>query len=320
MPKDKLMKPFVVFVILLITLFPTTSAFSLRYFTKPDTILPNVYDPLQLNRYAYTRNNPVKYTDPSGNFICGGVCTLGAIIGLGTAGGGVIAGGIDLISQIWQGSSISEGTVDWNQVGGSSAIGATAGGTFAATFGLGSLALGGTAAGVGLSTATEIGLGAGSGIVAGRTAQLTYNEFNDRPLTENLFEPKSVATDAVLGGTVSGVARGIRTAYINNKWAAGGKSSGYQNMLEHQSNVRKNPADYNPLRFTIEANKFKKNLGKSGLKSKYTYAGQGGLSPTTRNSRIEPAFLVKDLKSKEFIVIDSYDKIYSFHSPMYRYR
>ena|SRR3989338_2024070 len=184
------------FILLLILSTPLVSAFNVNEFS--------------LKKYAYARNNPVKYTDPSGNFICGGICTIGAIIGLGTFGGGIIAGGIDLISQIWQGSSISEGTVDWNQVGGSTTIGATAGGTFAAAFGLGSLALGGTAAGVGLSTTTEIGLGVASGVVAGRTAQLTYNELNDRPLTENLFEPKSVATDAILSGTLSGIARGIR--------------------------------------------------------------------------------------------------------------
>jgi len=38
-----------------------------RRFTQPDTLLPDVYDPQQLNRYAYARNNPIKYTDPSGN-------------------------------------------------------------------------------------------------------------------------------------------------------------------------------------------------------------------------------------------------------------
>lgn len=40
-----------------------------RQFTQPDTILPDPYDPQQLNRYAYTRGNPLKYTDPSGNYI-----------------------------------------------------------------------------------------------------------------------------------------------------------------------------------------------------------------------------------------------------------
>lgn len=38
-----------------------------KQFTQPDTILPDIYDPQQLNRYAYARNNPYKYTDPTGH-------------------------------------------------------------------------------------------------------------------------------------------------------------------------------------------------------------------------------------------------------------
>ena len=36
-------------------------------FVQPDSMLPDIYDPQQLNRYAYVRNNPLKYVDPSGN-------------------------------------------------------------------------------------------------------------------------------------------------------------------------------------------------------------------------------------------------------------
>jgi RHS repeat-associated protein len=38
-------------------------------FVQPDSMLPDIYDPQQLNRYAYVRNNPLKYVDPSGNVI-----------------------------------------------------------------------------------------------------------------------------------------------------------------------------------------------------------------------------------------------------------
>ncbi|MBW3002958.1 hypothetical protein KY328_01020 [Candidatus Woesearchaeota archaeon] len=41
----------------------------LRQFTQPDRMQPNIYDPQQLNRYSYVRNNPQKYQDPTGNWI-----------------------------------------------------------------------------------------------------------------------------------------------------------------------------------------------------------------------------------------------------------
>jgi len=36
-------------------------------FLQPDSIVPGAGDPQALNRYSYTRNNPLKYTDPSGH-------------------------------------------------------------------------------------------------------------------------------------------------------------------------------------------------------------------------------------------------------------
>ncbi|MBI3291683.1 MAG: RHS domain-containing protein [Elusimicrobia bacterium] len=36
-------------------------------FIQPDTIVPNPGDPQDLNRYTYARNNPLKYTDPTGH-------------------------------------------------------------------------------------------------------------------------------------------------------------------------------------------------------------------------------------------------------------
>lgn len=38
----------------------------LSRFISPDTVLPDVYNPQALNRYAYALNNPVNNTDPSG--------------------------------------------------------------------------------------------------------------------------------------------------------------------------------------------------------------------------------------------------------------
>ena len=40
----------------------------MRRFTQPDTLIPNAYNPQELNRYSYVNNNPLRYTDPSGHF------------------------------------------------------------------------------------------------------------------------------------------------------------------------------------------------------------------------------------------------------------
>jgi len=41
---------------------------SLGRFIQADTIVPNPSDPQDLNRYSYVRNNPLRYTDPSGHW------------------------------------------------------------------------------------------------------------------------------------------------------------------------------------------------------------------------------------------------------------
>ena len=38
----------------------------MRMFTQPDQLLPNIYDPQQLNRFAFEGNNPYTYIDKSG--------------------------------------------------------------------------------------------------------------------------------------------------------------------------------------------------------------------------------------------------------------
>jgi RHS repeat-associated protein len=46
-------------------------------FIQPDDIIPNQFNPQSLNRYAYCIDNPVKYTDPSGNMYVPGLSELG---------------------------------------------------------------------------------------------------------------------------------------------------------------------------------------------------------------------------------------------------
>lgn len=45
-------------------------------FTSPDTIKPTLVNPQSLNLFTYTLNNPLKFTDPTGNFLLGAGRTL----------------------------------------------------------------------------------------------------------------------------------------------------------------------------------------------------------------------------------------------------
>jgi hypothetical protein len=42
----------------------------INHFIQPDTIIPDQTNPQSWDRYSYTLNNPVRYTDPSGHSVC----------------------------------------------------------------------------------------------------------------------------------------------------------------------------------------------------------------------------------------------------------
>jgi len=54
----------------------------LKIFTQPDAGVNNVYDPQELNRYAFEKNNPYKYVDEDGKIAILAVVAIGAGIGL----------------------------------------------------------------------------------------------------------------------------------------------------------------------------------------------------------------------------------------------
>jgi RHS repeat-associated protein len=46
-------------------------------FVSADSIVPGRFDSQAFDRYAYTLNNPIKYTDPSGHFVVSGSIAVG---------------------------------------------------------------------------------------------------------------------------------------------------------------------------------------------------------------------------------------------------
>ena len=62
-------------------------------FLSADTIVPNPFNPQDLNRFSYVRNNPVRYTDPTGHRACDDFDAAGGCY-TAPGGGGMGFGGI----------------------------------------------------------------------------------------------------------------------------------------------------------------------------------------------------------------------------------
>ena len=151
-------------------------------FIQADSIVPSPGDPQALNRYAYARNNPVRYTDPSGHgfidFLKQAIgLVVGALVGIATFGAG-----IPLAAAIGVGSFTAVTTnalISGVPVGQAFALGAVAGlaGGVGAHFALGAGAAKGAAIGAAVGgaagaasaaiTGSDLGRGFSAGAVAG---------------------------------------------------------------------------------------------------------------------------------------------------------
>ena len=67
-------------------------------FLSADTIVPNPSNPQDLNRFAYVRNNPLRYVDPSGHMLCEGAVSCS---GGGSSSGGSSTGGTGTSTASW---------------------------------------------------------------------------------------------------------------------------------------------------------------------------------------------------------------------------
>ncbi len=199
-------------------------------FITADPTIQHPYDPQDFNRYAYCRNNPVKYVDPSGY---GWLSWLGKIIG-GIAGAiagyfGGPAAGMAVFSAISAGfSAMDSGANIWQAMGVATVAGVAgyAGGALGAAYGgaikagtWGTSFLSGMFAGAagGATGALLTGENAGMGALSGATSGATMGAFGGLGGVGKYIGPMfgsplaGVAGAAVSGGNlgegaISGVA------------------------------------------------------------------------------------------------------------------
>ena len=97
-------------------------------FTQADTVIPDVYNPQALNRYAYCLNNPLKYEDPDGHVP---VFVVTAVAG--ALAGAAIGASIEGIRQYNAHGQIT----DKGSICKAAAVGCVAGGVAGLTLGAG---------------------------------------------------------------------------------------------------------------------------------------------------------------------------------------
>jgi len=99
-------------------------------FLTPDTLVQDPYDPQTLNRYAYCRNNPIIYTDPSGHIF--GIDDILIGMAIGAAMGGSSGHLLDGHGGAWNWGGMIQGAAVGGIGAGFAELGAGLGGNLAA--------------------------------------------------------------------------------------------------------------------------------------------------------------------------------------------
>lgn len=275
----------------------------LKHFTQPDTVIQDVYEPQNLNRYSYVRNNPMKYEDKTGK-------SPTLVTGLiGAVSGGLIGAAFSFGVQMWQsGGDISQ--VNAGNVGKAAAIGAISGGVAGLTLGVGNTLIGAAGLTGKAALAAEGTAVVTSSVASGQVSRAGWNVAEGKEWNENLMQAEDIALDAGIGLTTLGLGKGYQRYYVKKSWAS------ESHLSNHLSDPRTNPKGYNELKFTTSAKKMMNNLGKSGYKSNYRYVGDAypDYKQLTRTGRIDPGFFVKNQKTAELVYFNNQNKIYSYHS------
>lgn len=275
----------------------------LRHFTQPDTILPNIYDPQQLNRYSYVRNNPVKYVDSSGNWVQ---------IALGVAIGAVIGAGVNMVSQIMDGASMFDGTMNWKEVGKSAIVGGVAGGVAGLTMGTGNAMIGSIGLTGKAAVAAEGTVAATSSVASGQASRAAFNVIEGNEITAGLGNIKDMGIDAGIGVITYGFGKAWETSYIKKSWSKQSfetvdKSINYHYDKHITQNIGKTGRGYmSPLEYTQRSQKLYQNYIKNNL-DQNAKVNLVTLSDKSQGIRIN--------SGKEFGIYASEGKTVSYHPP-----
>jgi RHS repeat-associated protein len=152
--------------------------------------------PATQNAYTYVINNPLSYTDPSGEIL--------PFLAAGIAGG-LIGGGMSMVEQCISSNNIQAcmKCLDWNKVGTAAAAGAVAG---FVGFGIGLI---GGVLGAGIIPTVTTGLI--TGMITGQVYRMTELALSGNwdQAGRLLFQPEDILLDGVLGAASSAVGLGV---------------------------------------------------------------------------------------------------------------
>jgi RHS repeat-associated protein len=209
-------------------------------FISADTIVPNPSNPQSLNRFSYTHNNPVKYTDPTGHCATDPVTFFLCLIAIG--GGSFFA--VDYIQQSSEnyyekglsgGQEFHFTNIDWQRSAGATIDGVTTG-AVTAVFPTGGIASALVRRGLMSGLAANITAGVLTGATSSTSGTIAGNLATGLMKGKRLDEidlGENVVPNAVAGGLIGGFTQGLSSLVRSNANAAARSAQAVARQARH---------------------------------------------------------------------------------------